>query len=95
MDRFEQHPLPAEMHVRLEADDHPRLWHRIEALVPRDRVGRNAQQGGVVARVFVEQIADRQPRLIEIQRVSLAEEEILHACPVQHPIVPHAGAEPV
>ena len=52
MNRLELHARSAEVHVRLEADHQRRLRQRPEALVPHDRVRRNAEQRDGVQRVF-------------------------------------------
>ena len=52
-----RHPLAAEVHVRLEAENQRRLRERKEALVADDAVRRDAQQRDPVQRVVVDQRA--------------------------------------
>ena len=95
VNRLEQHPAAPEVHVGLEAQDQRRLGQRPEPLVPRHRVGRNAQQRDPVQGVVVDEEPRRHPVRVQGEVVAGREQPVLDRLAVQPPVVADAGADAV
>ena len=95
VNRLQQHPLAAEVHVGLEAQDQRGLRQRPEALVADDAVRGDAEQRDAVQRVVVDQGAGRHPVGVQVEVVAGAQQPVLHRLAVQLPVMPDAGPDAV